>query len=509
MLGRRAGEQRVEETVQSDKTTKETGGSQQPSKERARGRGQGKHTTSTTPQQSTREGITGGTPRTTALTTGTPHTPHTPTPVPTARGRRAQAARSEGGQPGKGGRLNPGAPHHPRGAQPPKGHASHVASAGPPPPHTRTHSTWVADPDSPPRGRAVGGGGAPELRRPSQRRKASPPGTPFCHPRSAQRRLARAQAVGPCWVLTPRSTAAGTHGSRNPGCRPRGRAAGGGTTPDTRRPSQRWQATPTEDGPPPLPQDAAPTGHASQGDSAGPPQRHTSGHSTWEADPDSPPRGRAAAGGGAPGLGRPSQQRKALPPGTPFRHPHNAQQQLARAHAVEPVSNPQAHTIRTWDTRIAEPRLPAPEDGRPGEGQRLTPDAPDYSGRPSPLGDGPPPPLRQAAPTGHASQGTVLGPDTRSRTHSTWAANPDSPPRGRAAGGGRAPEPRRPSQRRKAPPQGTPFRNPHSAQQRPTLAHAAGPVLGPHAHTNRNRDTRSRNGGCLLPRTGGRGRDSA
>ena len=51
----------------------------------------------------------------------------------------------------------------------------------------------------------------------------------------------------------------------------RGRVVGGGTAPDTRRPSQRWQATPPGDGPPPPPQHAAPRGHAGQGDSVGSP----------------------------------------------------------------------------------------------------------------------------------------------------------------------------------------------------------------------------------------------
>ena len=37
---------------------------------------------------------------------------------------------------------------------------------GPPHPHTRAHSMWVADPNSPPIGWAVGGGTAPDLRRP-------------------------------------------------------------------------------------------------------------------------------------------------------------------------------------------------------------------------------------------------------------------------------------------------------------------------------------------------------
>ena len=49
---------------------------------------------------------------------------------------------------------------------------------------------------------------------------------------------------------------------------------------------------------------------------------------------------------------------------------------------------------------------------------------------------------------------------------------------------------RRPSQRWKAPPPGTPFRHPHSEQRRPARAHAVGPMLGPHARTDRTRDTR-------------------
>ena len=64
------------------------------------------------------------------------------------------------------------APQHknpPRGAQPPQG------QAGPPHPHARAHN---ADRDGPPSGRAVGGGGAQDRRRPTQRSKAPPRGRP-------------------------------------------------------------------------------------------------------------------------------------------------------------------------------------------------------------------------------------------------------------------------------------------------------------------------------------------
>ena len=89
-------------------------------------------------------------------------------------------------------------------------------------------------------------------------------------------------------------------------------------------------------------------------------------------------------GGGAPNLRRPSQRWKGPAPGTPFRHPHSEQRWPARAHAVELVLGPHARTDRTRNTRVAVPRLPAPEDWRLGEGQRLTTDAPHRSGRPPP-----------------------------------------------------------------------------------------------------------------------------
>ena len=113
----------------------------------------------------------------------------------------------------------------------------------------------------------------------------------------------------------------GHTGCGTPAARPRGRAARGGTGPDTRHPSQQWQATPPGDGPPPPPRHAAPKGHAGRGDSVGPPHPHTRAHSTWVADPNSPPSGRAVGGGGAPDLRRPSQQWKAPPPGTPSATP--------------------------------------------------------------------------------------------------------------------------------------------------------------------------------------------
>ena len=286
--------------------------------------------------------------------------------------------------------------------------------------------------------------------------EGTPLGTPFRHPHSRQRRPARAHAVGP--VLGPDARTDRTRDTRvaEPWLpAPVDGPPGGGQrlTPDA--PHNGGRPPPPGDGPPPPPRHAAPTGHAGQGDSVGPPHPHTRAHSTWVADPNSPPSGRAVGGGGAPDLRRPSQRWKTPPPGMPFRHPHSEQRRPARAHAVGLVLGPRARTDRTRDTRVAEPRPPAPEDRRPGEGQRLTPDAPHNGGRPPPTGTAPPPHPRHAAPTGHAGQGDSVGPPhPHTRAHSTWVADPNSPPSGRAVGGGTAPDLRRPSQWWKAPPPG-------------------------------------------------------
>ena len=199
-----------------------------------------------------------------------------------------------------------------------------------------------------------------------------------------------------------------------------------------------------------------PQGMQAKGDSVGPPHQHTRAHSTWVADPNSPPGGRAVGGGTAPDFRRPSQWWKAPPSGTPFRHPLREQRWPARAHAVGPVLGPHARTDRTRDTRVAEPWLPAPQDGRPGEGQRLTPDTLHNGGRHPPRG------RPSATPTA-----SNAGPQGRSCGAGAGSSGPHRPyprhtgsrtlaarSRGRAAEGGTAPDTRRPSQRWQASPPG-------------------------------------------------------
>ena len=165
------------------------------------------------------------------------------------------------------------------------------------------------------------------------------------------------------------------------------------------------------DGPPPPPRHAAPKGHARQGNSVRPPHPHARAHSMWVADRNSPTSGRAVRGGGAPDHRRPSKQWKAPPRERPSATPTASK--VARCGAS---AGSHARTERTRDIRVAEPRLPAPEDGRPGEGQRLTPDAPHNGGRPPPPGTAPHHPHGTQPPQSMQAKGTVLGPHTHTST---------------------------------------------------------------------------------------------
>ena len=153
-------------------------------------------------------------------------------------------------------------------------------------------------------------------------------------------------------------------------------------------------------------------------------------HRTHPTSPGNPPRsGRAVGRGTAPDLRRPSQWWKAPPPGTPFRHPHSEQRWPARAHAVGPVLGPHARTDRTRDTQDAEPWLPAPEDRRPGERQRLTTGAPHNGGKHPPRGrSSATPTASNASPQGRTLWGRCWVPTpapTAPGTHGT--RNPGCP----------------------------------------------------------------------------------
>ena len=345
------------------------------------------------------------------------------------------------------------------------------------------------------------------------------------------------------------------------------------------------EGTPPGDALPPPPQRATPARKGARcGAGAGStrPHRPHPGH-TGCGTLAARSRGRAAGGGTAPDTRRPSQRWKAPRPGTPLRHPHSEQRRPARAHAVGPVLGPHARIDRTRDTRVAEPWRPAPEDGRPGEGQRLTPGAPHNGGRhpprgrPSatptasnagpqgrtqwgrcwvhtptstapgthglrnpgsplqrtggrgkdsarhqaphttvegtPPGDALPPPPQRATPAregAHRGAGAGFTRPHRPHPGHTGRGTPAARSRGRAIGGGTAPDTRRPAQHGgRHPTRGRPSATPTASNAGPqgrTLwgrcwVHTpASTAPGTHG---------SRNPNCPLQRTGGRGRDSA
>ena len=237
---------------------------------------------------------------------------------------------------------------------------------------------------------------------------------------------------------------------------------------------------------------------------------HTRAHGTWPASPGSPPRGRAAGGGGAPDPRRPSQRRTAPPPGMPYRHLHGAQRRPARARAVGLVLGPHACTDRTRDTRVAEPWLPHPEDGRPGEGQRLTPDAPHNSGRPAPPETAPHHPRGTQPPQGMQAKGTVLGPHTHTPacTARGWRT-PTARPVGGQSGEGQRLTSDAPHNGGRHPPRRSPSATPTASNAGPQGRTLWGRCWVPTPAPTAPGTHGLRNPGCPLHRTGGRGRDSA
>ena len=272
------------------------------------------------------------------------------------------------------------------------------------------------------------------------------------------------------------------------------------------------EGTPPGDALPPTQQRATPARIGARcGAGAGSPRPHQPhpGH-TGRGTPATRSRGRAAGGGTAPDTRRPSQWWKAPPPGTPFRHPHSEQRWPARAHAVGPVLGPHARTDRTRDTRVAEPRPPAPEHARPGEGQCLTPDASHNGCRPSPPGTAPHHARGTQPPQGMQPKGTVLGPHTHTLAPTAlgWRT-PTARPVGGQSGEGQRLNSDAPHNGGRHPPQGRPSTTPAASNAGPQGRTLWGQCWVPTPATTAPGTHGSRNPGCLLQRTGGRGRDSA
>ena len=351
----------------------------------------------------------------------------------------------------------------------------------------------------------------PDLRVPSQWWRAPPPGTPFCHPHSEQRRPARAHALGQ--VLGPHAR---TNRTRDTWvAEPRLPA------PEDGRPGEGQRLAPDapyNSGRPPPPGTAPhhprgtqpPQGMQAKGTVLGP-HTHTPAPTArgWRT-PTARPVGGQSGDGQRLTSDAPHNGGRHPPLERPFRHPHSEQYMPTRAHAVGPVLGPHARAYCTRDTRVAEPRLPAPQDGRPGEGQRLTPDAPHNGGRPPPSGTAPHQPRCKQPPGGMQAKQTVLGPHTHTPapTARGWRTAKARPVGGRSGEGQRLTSDA-PQNVGRHPPRGGPSAIPTASNACPQRRTLWGRCWVPTPVPTAPGTHGSRNPGCLLQRTGGRGRDSA
>ena len=265
--------------------------------------------------------------------------------------------------------------------------------------------------------------------------------------------------------------------------------------------------TPPRPGAAPRPRPHAHAGRGCADDTRGagieyrrPPPRRGSGRPRSDPPPPPhPPTGPQAAGAPAPtprgrGDGPPPRPREGPerdPPPRPSRRPPQGPRRTSEpaptcqdAAQIAPRKGGRARTGVIWGATppmdSTTPVTPAllPAQGRQRDGTRQS-DPPPYSPPPAARTGGtahaPPPPSRppaherhgpaprRAAPTGREGRGDREGPPhPHARAHNTWMADLNSPPSGRAVGGGGAPDPRRPSQHKTAPPPGTPYRHPHN-----------------------------------------------
>ena len=172
------------------------------------------------------------------------------------------------------------------------------------------------------------------------------------------------------------------------------------------------------------------------------------------------------------------------------------------------VPTPAPTTPGTHGSR--NPSCQAPEDGRPGEGQRLTPGAPHNGGRPTPPGTAPHHPRGTQPPQGMQAKGTVLGPHTHTPapTARGWRT-PTARPVGRQSGEGRRLTSDAPHNGGRHPPWGRPSATPTASNAGPQGRTLWGTCWVPTPAPTAPGTHGSRNPGCPLQRTGGPGRDSA
>ena len=380
--------------------------------------------------------------------------PHTHTPAPTARGWRTPTARPVGGQLGERQRLTSDAPHN--GGR---------------------HAPWG---------------------RPSATPTASNAGPPGC------------TLWGWCWVPTPAKPHPGHTGRGTLAARSRGRAAGGGTAPDTRCPSQRWQASPPRGRPPTTPAACSPNracrprGRCWAPTPTHPRPQHVGG------GPQQPAQWAGSRGRDGAWPQTPLTMVEGTPPGDALPPPaQRATPARKDASCGAGAESPRSHRPHPGHTGRGTLAV-APEDRRPGEGQRLTPGAPHNGGRPPPPGTAPHHPRGTQLPQGMQAAGTVLGSHTHTPapTARGWPI-PTARPVGGQSGEGRRPDSDAPHNGGRHPPRGRPSATPTASNASPQGRTLWGWCRVPTPAPTAPGIHGLQNPGCLLQRTGGSGRDSA
>ena len=292
------------------------------------------------------------------------------------------------------------------------------------------------------------------------------------------------------------------------GYQPQGRAAGKGTVPNTRRPSQRREVPPASNlayanrtpfwkrrtkkrgktskkilflpccepvlfcvfdaqnrvhfawakgNTLPAERCASPgRARKSQRAGTGSTHPHTHAHREWAADPGRLPQGRAAVRGGTPNPKRPHNGERCPPPGQPHAIPRACLVQWG-THTKGPVPGPHACTPAPTASGL---RIPAacPKDGQPGNPERLAPDTPHDRASCPPPGEVLLPPPQRATPARKSVHGHCGAHAGAAHPHPPRPRDTGNRPR-RVVGKGRAPNPRRPSSRREGPPR-SPSRHP-------------------------------------------------
>ena len=223
-------------------------------------------------------------------------------------------------------------------------------------------ATGVVGPGSPPRGRAVGGGRAPNPGRPTARQEAPPPGTLMPPPQRAKpaRKSARWGVGDGSPRLHPPAPIASGYGA--PAARPEGGQSGvrERPTPDAPHPGKRRPPPGTLKPPPQHPRARA-LGLVTGPHTRSPPHPQPVG-----SGPRQPAQRAGSRGWESARPRTPHTQARGAPPRAPSCRPRSAQSQLARARAVGLGTGPHARTPPHPQPVGSGPREPAEKAGSRG-----------------------------------------------------------------------------------------------------------------------------------------------